>query len=275
MRNIRNNFYYQGECKNKMTFLLKQMRVAAIAGGVAAGISLPSHATVINTADPATMGAFYSLGEDTSFSFQTFQQFGQTFTAPALNSRLDSFSFYLTEGFAPVNFSAAIYQWNGMSTTGSMLFTSTPRFFDGSLANPATGFQRFDFATGGLNLVSGNRYVAVLSATLNNSLQNAGWGMAYDASMCCQGVYLDAYTGGELVLRIDQQSSWRHYLEWDPAATDGTNGIDTAFQLNFSNVATGSGTQLPLPSSSSLLAAGVVAALILRRQVRKKQEVNL
>jgi hypothetical protein len=143
-----------------------------------------AHATLIDTTAPFD-SAWRPFGEPIT------QTYGQTFTAPSDNV-IDSFSLFLTgapfveptepfnsETFPfifPVEFKAYLYAWDGEKATGPALFTSGLQAFLGS---PMNSPQEFAFATGGITLTPGAKYVAFLNAVFDGDqsmafMPNAG-----------------------------------------------------------------------------------------------------
>src|SRR6478735_231211 len=110
--------------------------------------------------DINTVGAF--SGDIGSFGTPNTATYGQTFTVGAENA-LNAFTMYLDGGSgSPLNFRAYVYAWNGDRAVGNALFASTEQQFTGSAYGNPTAF---DFATGALNLVSGQKYVAFLTTS--------------------------------------------------------------------------------------------------------------
>jgi hypothetical protein len=151
---------------------------AALALGLAA---TPALAQDVDTT--ATYG-----GEIGSFGTPNTATYGQTFTVGADNA-LDSFTMYLDSGSGgALNFQAYVYAWNGSRAVGNALFASATQQFNGG-----AGTSAFDFGTGGLNLVSGQQYVAFLTTTGVANSNNATALMPY------VGFGNDVYSGGDFV----------------------------------------------------------------------------
>lgn len=108
--------------------------------------------------------------------------YGQTFRAPdAANTRLDSFTFYIDEGMTGDMF-GAVYQWGGVGTVGSALFTS---------ALQAIVVGANTVYTGGLALDPALQYVAFLSTEGigNDSWTPSAWWRGPDSYSDGQFVY--------------------------------------------------------------------------------------
>lgn len=97
--------------------------------------------------------------------------YGQTFVAPDTVTQLDSWTFYLTgvEDFKPVNFGFYLMAWDGAQqrASGELLFAS--EFVTTSEYDAQSGFQAFDFDTGGLALNAGKDYIAFISTSLSST----------------------------------------------------------------------------------------------------------
>jgi hypothetical protein len=88
--------------------------------------------------------------------------YGQTFTVGA-DTVLQDFTFYLKSISSPdaVDFAGYVMAWNGTRATGGVLFESAPQTF----AGPTNIFTPVTINAGGLQLQSGQQYVAFFSAS--------------------------------------------------------------------------------------------------------------
>ena len=200
--------------------------------------------TIVSTlglAEPAAASSIVIPQNGTDF-FQPFGDpetpvYGQTFVTPnATDLRIDSFSFWLDDQLTtfspdPVDFSASIYQWGGtgVGTVGPALYTSSLRTTTNN--GSAGGYERFDFNTGGVLLVDGVNYIAMLTA-VNDGTQSAAF-MAAN--------YTNPYSGGNFVFRFGFAPLWFEVPQ------------DARFEANFSSV----GPTAPEPVTLSLLGFGL------------------
>lgn len=198
------------------------MKAAVVTAGMAASITLgcvkAAHAATINTASSWDGSSLI-----TPFGETDTATYGQTFTVGADNV-LQSFSFFLG-GFESeaVDFAAYVMGWDGAQAEGSILYQSTKQTKDSN-----SSFEEFTFNTGGINLTSGQQYVAFLSASnfFDGILGTTGMG------------YLDSdvYSGGGFVFR--NNGSDFSLLTSTPWETFIGNGVDdTAFKASFTSSA--------------------------------------
>jgi hypothetical protein len=143
---------------------------------------------------------------------------GQVITAPANDTRLDSFTFLLDLP-STVIFRGEVYAWDGQKATGPNLFESAPRSTSGS-----NDWEEITFNTGGVELVPGQRYI--LFATISKDYaDNVGRGYWARTDAYADGRYHFMSNGSD----FDQlfRDSWMP-SESDPFPTD------TAFRAVFS-----------------------------------------
>jgi hypothetical protein len=155
------------------------LSVAAAALAVACAVQSASALTTIDTT-PSWNGYSYIY----PFGHPDTATYGQTVTAPSVDTRLDSFSFYMDLDPSVV-FRGYVYAWDGAKATGPALYTSA------DTAGPGAGaFYEVAFNTGGVNLTGGNAYVLFCSVSGIAGQQVGGsWGYIWDSN---------AYPGGEL-----------------------------------------------------------------------------
>ena len=193
----------------------------------------------------------YPFGETQSSTF------GQTFTVTGTETVLDSFSFRLDDydpSASTVSFKAYVYAWDGAKSAGPQLFAS------GALSTTHNsgleGYEQFLIDTGGLELVSGQQYVAFFNAS----------GFFYDGIANTVATWeltgQDAYKGGQFVYDLTgddfgslMTSAWTCSAMTCPF---DMRGRDTWFQANFSSV--------PEPSTLMLTLAGAAVLGLARRR---------
>jgi hypothetical protein len=158
---------------------MKNIVLVGFAALLTAGVSVPALAQTTYDTTGSYAGAITPFGQpDTS-------TYGQTFTVGSDNV-LDAFSLYLEGGSGPITFKGYLYAWDGSHATGSALYISGLQSFTG-------GLTEYDFSTGGLNLASGQQYVAFLSTA---GLQG---GDNHTTGMPLNGFYGSSAVGGGMV----------------------------------------------------------------------------
>jgi len=214
---------------------------AALALGFAA---TPALAQDVDTT--ATFG-----GEIGSFGTPNTATYGQTFTVGADNA-LNSFTMYLDSGWGgTLDFQAYVYAWNGSRAVGNALYTSATQHFDNA------GHAAFDFSTGGLNLASGQQYVAFLTTT---GVANSG---SASALMPYAGYGNDVYSGGDFVF-FNNGNDFASLTgqDWDFAGGWG----DAHFKADF----TAGISAVPEPAAWGMLIGGFgLAGGMVRSRARK------
>lgn len=170
--------------------------------------------------------------------------YGEVFTvANDGNTRLDSFSFFLTGNVASMY--GGVASWTGTGA-GAALFTS------GQLATAFGTPTEVTFETGGLNLVSGQQYVYYVSAA------GAPSGLTTDQSSYSQAGVASIFDG----MAWDNASGGSPNHEgWDGCRANcgfGNFAGTLAFSAPSSNV--------PEPASVALLGLGAVGLVRARRR---------
>lgn len=181
---------------------------------------------------------------------------GQTFIAPINTSRLLDFSFWTRGGYESTNdvsFKGYIMEWDGMKATGPMLYQSDIR---SSTKKWGEGTERFDFNTGGIDLVTGRSYIAFLSAIgcyTTPPDHNAWLYLMID-------FYDPQYEDGRHVY-TSSHGSYATLASSDWVQNQGVYDIDLGFHATF--------TEIPEPSSiiALLCGTGSLTGMILRRKL--------
>ena len=224
---------------------MKPARLALLALALSLPTILASQATIGTGPAPGSpMGiAAWGTGDLATPSY------GQTFRAPAGNTRLDVISFWL-EGGSSLTFRAYVYAWDTANrrASGSALFTSAI-----GAAPGGSGYQRLDVTTGGVALAANTTYVAFLSTSgIAQPTGGIGWEISYDE-----------YGDGSLVWlnNPDDASRWTS-AEWS-TGWDGSGG-DLRFEMAFNQSAV-----IPEPSTYALMATGLVGLAGIARRRRR------
>ncbi|MBT1062768.1 PEP-CTERM sorting domain-containing protein [Bowmanella sp. Y26] len=184
--------------------------------------------------------------------------YGQTFLVNGPDTQLDSWTFYIDDYVNPdfVDFAFYIMDWDSATTraTGSILYQSAAV----STTNNGgfDGMEAITFNTGGLNLVSGNDYIAFISTS---ELFDGSSGTSEIGSLLDETAYVD---GG-----FFWQDNHSSAGTWDTEAwfhrSPGSDFGDLAFTASFSSAS------VPEPGGFALLGLGL-AGLVLSR---KRKEV--
>lgn len=214
----------------------------------AAALNLACQAFAVPLIDTSA-GLSTLLGPFGEFDTATY---GQTFTVSGPQTRLDAFEFRFDDELDPgfVGFAAYLYAWDGSKATGAQLYASGRRTSTDN--GGAGGMELFSFATGGIELVAGQRYLAFLSASefFDGVQGTATWEFG------------EGYAGGDMVFTSNGADFGALTASaWDCA--DGCLGGDTFFRASFS-----APQALPSPGSLSLTLLGIAALAGPRRSRR-------
>ena len=217
---------------------LSALAFVAIAGSVAAA--------PIDTTGATFGGSASSFGEPDTATY------GQTFTATAGSTQLNSFTFRFND-FDPatVDFAAYVYAWDGSKAAGPQLFAS------GQLTSTnnggADGYEVFGVNTGGIQLTAGQQYVAFFSASL--FFDGSAGGSVWELSIS------DVYAGGNFVFNNNGSNFNSLTTQAWGCGNNGCGSLDAWFRADLSD-----GNAVPEAPSWSLALAALAALGAARRR---------
>ena len=191
--------------------------------------------TTLSTGGGSSVGSFGPGATST---------YGQTFLAPTNgDTRLDAFAFWLNPS-SSINMRGYVFAWDDAQqrATGPALFTGS------TFAGPTgPGFGRVDVSTGGVTLVGGTRYVALLSTVGLSGSGSTTWERSAAGNSYADGAFVYYNTGS--LASLNTQS-------WDGGSGNHiTQGGDIRFEMTFN----ASSNVVPEPGTWALLATGLVA----------------
>jgi hypothetical protein len=139
------------------------------------GSAVSSNALLIllgNSFGISTVGSWNGFNYVYSFGYPITGTYGQTFVAPAQAAALTSFTVYIKNLSAYVNFQFYVMAWNGTEATGPILYQSPVTTTAGT-----SGFQAYTFNTGSVPLIPGATYVA-FATVVGTTPGGTGWAVA-------------------------------------------------------------------------------------------------
>jgi len=186
-----------------------------------------------------------------TFGYPNTATYGQTITAVAGTTQLNSFSFYIqTSG--TITYRAYVMAWDGTKATGPILFQSLDQVTSG------TGLNQYTYNTGGISLTPGSQYVLFASVSNNYFVGNSAGVMGARNN--------NPYSGGRFVYS-NNGNNFGQLLSnnWD---TFG-DSYDLAFTAQLS-----SPNEVPEPTTMALFGTGLVGIAAQLRRRRKAQSNN-
>ena len=180
------------------------------------GSASSSNALLILLGNTFAVSTVSSWNGDNGFAYFGYPNtgtYGQTFLAPSQAAALTSFTVYIENFSAYVNFQFYVMAWNGSEAIGPVLYQSPEMTTAGT-----SGFQAYTFNTGNVPLAPGAMYVAFANVTGNTDGQTK-WGLASG----------DPYTNGNIV--FDENGT--NFQLLTHSAWSRKPSLDLAFTANF------------------------------------------
>jgi hypothetical protein len=218
----------------------------------------PAQSIDTGTPPVGTNPPIFPFGRATAVSWATL---GQSFLVPLGGpTRLDAFTFWLRDNFGTNDtpYYAYVFDWDPTTRrTGSdFLFRSAAQNYTGVSGPTAVGFS-----TGGLDLVGGQSYIAVLSSV---EFPAAPVGLRPGAIVSSNWPD-DVYTGGMSYTRPGP--SGLGTLTSNAWALLGGTGTDLAFRATFETASPP--TVTPEPGTTALLGVGMLGLAVAARRRRR------
>lgn len=182
-----------------------------------------------------------------TFGYPNTATYGQTITAVAGTTQLDSFTFNIQTG-GVITYRAYVMAWNGTNATGPILFQTGDQM--------ATGNQFYTYHTSGINLSAGSQYVLFVSVSNNYFVGNSSGVMA--------ARHDNPYAGGAFV--YSNNSGNFGLLSTTPWSS--FTSFDLAFVAQFSSP--NGPAPVPEPAAIFLLGTGLTGLAGYARRRRNK-----
>jgi hypothetical protein len=207
---------------------MRMLRASAVAACALA--AFPMGAQGATTID--TTGAWDGAACVWPFGYLNTATFGQVVVAPARDSRLESFTFFIKNDDTPpggttstIVMRGEVYRWDGLKARGPALWESPPRSL--TVGGP---FEEVTFDTGGVRLKGGRPYVLFASVS-KDFAANPGGPTGYEHQTCWGYTFANPYPSGGWVFQNngDDVSQWTS-RPWE-TFEDGTG--DLAFRAMF------------------------------------------
>ncbi len=182
--------------------------------------------------------------------------YGQTFRAPASDTVLDSFTFFVDDRFAgPVHFEGFVMAWDGVKASGPVLYQSAPMGTTDNLH----GYEEITLLTGGVELTANAEYVAFLSASnvFDQQDDSSRWAFL-DANAYGDGAFVWALNGNDFSLLSSH--AWSRYGGY-------SFSDDLAFRMSFSSPP----VHTPEPHAALLFGVG---AFVVARAIRRAERAR-
>jgi hypothetical protein len=206
--------------------------------------AVPASAATVDTSAGAT-GLIQPFGATDTATY------GQTFTV-GTDTILQSFAMFLSGrmgGSGTVDLRGYVAGWDGFKAT-SILYTSATQTMNADGTR-----QEFDFDTGNLALVEGQRYVAFLSTSELASQSYSTFGMPYGSNAL--------YAGGSFVYYNNSTNFGALTTNaWD-CNSSNCSFADASFKLDLAASA------VPEPATIALMGVGLFGVVGRRRRASK------
>lgn len=228
--------------------------------------SAPLAAQNIDTGTPPPNASWPKFTFGRPLSGTQFSSLGQSFTvATGPATVLTDFTFWVgqIDDFEDIEYRAYIFPWNEATRTitSDFVFRSAIQVGTTSPGPLAVGFS-----TGGLNLGSGQSYLAVLSSAESPGTPAGSFGGVYVST----GGVTGTYPGGSSYIQISLFEQGLAGLRADAWAFAGgvTTGQDLAFRATFVAGTLPPVTPIPEPTTIALFGTGLLGVAFVARRRR-------